>query len=613
MLLVLAAACTKEVTVPGETVVVEKEVIKTIEVPGETVIKEVVKEVVKVVEVKGETVFIEKESAKEVERTKPVYGGTLRVAMNDDVGGTWEACTFAGFAALKHITENLLMGDWAKGPSGSGDNAFTIRGGIGDPRTAIGHVADSWSFPDAVTYQFHIRPGLRWQDKHPTFGALVTPEEVAAEINRVKDCRWPRHDFLPRGDEAVTAEDTDDDGITDSIVYHTVKPISFWGYEMAWGPYFYIVPPQTVEAGTDDWKNQSGTGPWIASGYVPASTLTFERNPNWYATWTVEGREYGLPFLDRVQYIVIPQEATRLAALRTAKIDQLEGVKTADRPGLEKSIPELKKSLALGNSFSYYLPMNKPPFDDIRVRTAMHMALDRDVYINAFHGGEGVLLIHPLNPAFPAFYTPLAEQPASVQEYHKYNPEMAKQLLDEAGLTPGADGTRFEIELMIRNNNQTELDAAALSVGFWDDIGVKVTLDIQDPPSVVARMFENDYAMIAEFQDSKLTSMNDFRKGHQFNKPNLNDETWWAMWEDVLAELDPVNHANLVKLAMTKYLELAAGIHTPAGFEGDYWHPWVLNFNGERALSSSGGSSGVRWSYVWLNRDLRAEETGFKD
>ena len=185
----------KEVKVPGETVVVEKEVIK--EVVVEVVVeKEVVKEVevevvvekevVKVVEVPGETVFVEAESAKEVERTKPVYGGTLRLAITNDYGGTWEACTFAGFGALRHVYENLLSGDWAKGPSGTGENSFEIRGGVGDPRTAAGAIADSWSFTDPVTYQFHIRPGLRWQDKHPTFGELVTPEQVAAEINRVK-------------------------------------------------------------------------------------------------------------------------------------------------------------------------------------------------------------------------------------------------------------------------------------------------------------------------------------------------------------------------------------------------------------------------------------------
>ena len=76
MLLVLGAACTKEIEIPGETIVVEKEVVKIVEVPGETVIKEVMvpgetvtvtKEVIKEVMVPGETVVVTKEVIKEVE------------------------------------------------------------------------------------------------------------------------------------------------------------------------------------------------------------------------------------------------------------------------------------------------------------------------------------------------------------------------------------------------------------------------------------------------------------------------------------------------------------------------------------------------------------------
>ena len=85
MLLAVAAACTETVEVPGETVVVEKEVIKEVQVPGETVVVE--KEVVKTVEVPGQTVVVEKEVVKEVEGDryvrnvwgelveKPQYGG----------------------------------------------------------------------------------------------------------------------------------------------------------------------------------------------------------------------------------------------------------------------------------------------------------------------------------------------------------------------------------------------------------------------------------------------------------------------------------------------------------------------------------------------------------
>ena len=81
--------------------------------------------------------------------------------------------------------------------------------------------------------------------------------------------------------------------------------------------------------------------------------------------------------------------------------------------------------------------------------------------------------------------------------------------------------------------------------------------------------------------------------------------------EDVLTTIDPVDQAENVKKAATYYLELAAGVHTPAGYDGDYWHPWLLNHHGERALAFA--DPGSRWAYVWIDRELRQQETGFKD
>ena len=307
----------KEVEVPGETVVVEKEVIKEVEVPGETVVveKEVIKEVevevlvekevVKVVEVPGETVFVEKESPKEKTLSKPVYGGTLRVALDADPGGKWDMCEFKAQHMLQYVAENFLIGDYSKGPAGTGETTFQPFAGIGSALIAHGAVADSWDFPDPLTYSFHVRPGIKWQDKHPTFGRLVTAEELAAELNRIKTCRWPRQDFLPKGDEAVTADDTDGDGVADTVTYHTVKPISFWGYEMAWGPYFMLVPPESVEAGTDNWENSVRDWSLVCRRLRPSQYGHVRENPNWYQTWTVEGREYGIPYLDKVVNIII--------------------------------------------------------------------------------------------------------------------------------------------------------------------------------------------------------------------------------------------------------------------------------------------------------------------
>ena len=540
--------------------------------------------------------------------TKPAYGGQIRLALHSDPGGEWDMCQFKAQHMQTHVVENFLLGDYNLGPSGEGLTTFQPRLGIGTDKLAVGALAESWSVPDPLTYSFKLREGVKWQDKHPTFGRPVTAEEIAAEINRIKECRWPRHDFL----DDVTADDSDGDGVADTITHHTNQPISFWGYEFAWGPYFMSAPPESVAAGLDDPWNQSGTGPWmtVEDGYTPASTLEFEKNPNWHMTYTVDGSEYRLPFLDGMHYTIIPQEAVRLTALRTGQLDYLQDVRTSDRPVLENTNPDLGKALALDDSFGYFMPMNKPPFDDVNVRLAMNYALDRQVYTDALFGGDAILLTFPLQPEWPIHYEALEDQPQSVQDYHMYNPEKAMQLLDEAGLTPNADGVRLSIPMLIRNTNQLEIEAAEISVGFWEDIGVKVDLELVDGPVHQSRLFEKQYELFANNVTGRPNALNDFRRGHQWNRSNLNDEEFLELWENVLVATDPDEQVAAIKIATTKYLELAPSAHTPAGFSGDYWHPWVQNHSGENVLAFVDYAS--KWAYVWMDRDARFERTGFR-
>jgi len=516
-------------------------------------------------------------------------------------------CEFKAQTQLSFSVENMIFGDYDKGPSGSGETTFQPRLGIGTDKLAVGALADTWEVPDPLTYSFHIRPGIRWQNKFPTDGRLVTVEELVTEMERIKECRWPRHDFL----DNVTGDDTDGDGVADTVTYHTNKPISFWGYEFAWGPYFIAAPPETIELGTDNYENQSGTGPWMPTGYTTGSTIEFERNPDYWGKYTFDGTEYQIPFLDGVTEIIMPQEATRLAALRTGQLDHLMRVRAADRPTLEKSNPELGRALALEDSFGYFMPMNKPPFDDIRVRLAMNYAIDRDVYTRALFEGDSVLLAFPLQPEWPLHYEGIEAQPELVQDYFRYNPEKAEALLDEAGLPRDSDGVRFEIDLLIRSTNQMQLEAAEISLSFWKDIGVEVALELVDGPVHQSRLFEKQFDFFANNVTGRPNALNDFRAGHQWNRSNLNDVDYLAKWEDVLVATDSGDQARLIKEASSAFLELAPSVQTPAGFGGDYWQPWLQNHNGERVLAFVDYAS--RWAYVWINQDERFDATGFKD
>ena len=162
----------KEVQVPGETVVVKEEVVKTVEVPGETVVKEVVKEVevpgktvvvekevVKTVEVPGQTVVVEKEVVKEVEGERyvrnvwgelverPQYGGTLPIAILVDwavwdlYDGDWS------LNPVRLVLEKLGQVNWALDPS----EYDLAQAGWLTIDNVTGALAESWETPDPLT------------------------------------------------------------------------------------------------------------------------------------------------------------------------------------------------------------------------------------------------------------------------------------------------------------------------------------------------------------------------------------------------------------------------------------------------------------------------------
>jgi len=229
MLLVLGAACTKEIEVPGETIIVEKEVVKTVEVPGETIVVEkeiiktvevevpgktvvVTKEVIKEVEVPGETVVVTKEVIKEVEVpgktvvvtkevlkvvkvrqgyvtdpttgkavSAPEYGGTLTFNLGNWAGSIDPFFGWPNAGPTDGVVEKLGIMNWAV------DRDVWHLKTLFTPVTYMrGRLAESWDIsPDGLTYTFHIRPGVLWHDKAPMNGRELTAHDIEYNFHRI--------------------------------------------------------------------------------------------------------------------------------------------------------------------------------------------------------------------------------------------------------------------------------------------------------------------------------------------------------------------------------------------------------------------------------------------
>ena len=154
-----------------------------------------------------------------------------------------------------------------------------------------------------------------------------------------------------------------------------------------------------ADAGAANWKNVNGTGPFMLGEFVQGNSNTYVKNPNYWDKDKVNGGEYKLPFVDKLVYRTIKDEATFITALRTAKLDMLESIRWQNVEELKKSAPQLKWSKWLNMSGTYLaFQVDTKPFDDIRVRRALNMAVNKKEIVSAYYNGNAELFAYPHAP-----------------------------------------------------------------------------------------------------------------------------------------------------------------------------------------------------------------------
>ena len=524
MLLVLGAACTKEIEVPGETIIVEKEVVKTVEVPGETIVVE--KEVVKTVEVPGETIVVEKEVVKEVIKTvagpervvvrevpgknyvtdpvfgnvvpAPQYGGTLTFAMKHD----WDVYdTYLSPATLSVgsvVIEKLVIIDWA-----IDRDTYPFVGGYQAPVSALrGALAESWEQPDELTYVFKIRQGVKWHDKAPMNGRELTADDIVFNYHR------------DLGLGSGFTEPSPFTGLLGALPWESIEATDKWTVVMklkeptfaALGAildgYYSIQPPEVIEEHGDisDWRQMVGTGPYMITDWVVRSSVTYTKNPD-YWSYDEKYPENRLPYIDEVRGLVMPEVATFLAALRTGKIDyigwqggsQINALDQAE--SLRRTNPELVIHTWSERSNNVaWLNVSKPPYDDIMVRHAMQMALDLETINSTYYKGYADTIPRGrVGREFKEYTVLFEEWPDELKGYYTYDVAGAEKLLDEAGYPRGADGIRFKTTYM--HPEGKDLSWAELIASYWREIGVHVDIEVVTGPEQVAIQKTGDFAM----------------------------------------------------------------------------------------------------------------------
>jgi peptide/nickel transport system substrate-binding protein len=570
------------------------------------------------VEVGEEEVIVEEEEEREEEEEEevvvspdtPKYGGTLTKAYGMDVTAFDEVIGFgASPTTTIHLTnEELLTGDWAKGPSGTNETGWEI-GSLDRWGCKIGAIAESWDIPEPGTLVFHIRQGVHWalnpeqEASRLVNGRELTVDDVVFSLNQI--ITSPKSGFFP---ELRTAEIT---ALDQSTVVAKVTPTDIQSAVRHLGDFCAIVPREVVETYGDmsDWTRSVGTGPFIMVDYVPGSAVTFERNPNYWDTDPVgPGRGNQLPYLDGVTYLIIPDASTIQAAFRTGKTD-MSGASWETFPlFMEQTGGVLNYSTSIfDGGFNTHFDIHNPPFDNVKARRAMMMGIDWETLVDELFGGEGVEInTWPVtyNPQYADLCLPLEEAPASVQELYTYNPEKAKALLNEAGYPDG-----FKVKVACTSG---QVDYLSVLMDNWADMDVELEIDVLETGAHTSLyqgknwygMYDMCWSSMAGL-GSALSLMNFWGPGFG-NASDVTDpyigEVYDEIQETFLNEGEAAAFA--IHKELLKYvLDQAYAIPYPKAPGYSMWWPWVMNYHGEFSLGYWNEGNYVKWG--WMDTELK--------
>jgi len=508
---------------------------------------------------------------------------------------------FPALSWLAYMQEMPVIGDVEKyGANGTGE--WDFKSDAYQPADFMkGLLLESWETSlDKMVW--HVRPGIHWQGTNAVKKVMenreLTAEDIAADINRFRDSPMGARFIGMMGDVYATDKYT----VVIEIEKFSHELMYYIGYEDR----CVISPPEVEVVGADKWENQVGTGPWMFEEYIPGSYMSFKKNPNYWGTTTINGVEYQMPFIDRVVCPIIPDMATQLASLRTGVVELYHRLPPVNWSILDTQSPQLLKSVILSASLGIVFKCDEPPFDDVNVRRAMMIGTEGKAFQKLVHL-EVAEYWNPIPSTTSSAPMPFEEMPADIRILYDYNPELAMDMLADAGYPDG-----LEIKLLT-GSEPAALDLGALVKDQWAKIGVEVEIDACDSTTFSARTYAEPRAysgtMLRDLARPIPTHLLMFYKTDAYN--NFGDYSNPEMDEildKINVELDPRELTRLIGEAALFINREVPAIPTHRSATAVYWWPWLKNYHGELGLHDYYFAANIK--FIWIDQDLK-EDMGY--
>jgi peptide/nickel transport system substrate-binding protein len=336
------------------------------------------------------------------------------------------------------------------------------------PNRIIPDLAERWEVtPDGMRYTFHLVQGVKFHDGQP-----FTSADVKVSLDRI---RQPPAGVVSLRREAFEAVDDILAPDLSTVIVVLKQPNASLLAQLA-GGHMAIYPRHVLDKEGDMKRTIVGTGPFKLKKYSRGLSIELERNPDYF----VQGR----PYLDGMTIFIIPDPNSAYAAFRTGRLLMLRLLEVSLGKRLEQ---ELGAKVVLQRTAGYrfrafHMNVSRRPWDDIRVRQAVSLAIDRQASIRVVSDGEGVV-----GGCMPPTSTwGLAKE--ELQSVPGYGPDIeanrvrGRQLLAQAGFPEG-----FKTSMLTRLRPSAE----RLAVFLRDQlakIGIEASLDVQENASAYDAM-----------------------------------------------------------------------------------------------------------------------------
>ena len=411
----------------------------------------------------------------------PQRGGTLRTAFGVTMTH-FDAHQGGGTHVLCHMYNNLVRNNLVDGL-----------------RTVIPDLAESWEVGEGgLSFTFHLRDGVNYHD-----GEAFSSADVVATFNRILD---PPEGIISPMRANFTFVDSVE-AVDDSTVQFNLNSPRPFFLNLLTPTNALIYSKKSLEENNYDMRQviAPGTGAFRFVDHLPAEKWVMERNPDY---WDPE-----LPYVDGLEMLHVPAWSDRGTAVLTDQADLSWNVakETWDEG---KNRPDSMQANQLANFGAYWVFMNnrEAPFDDPRVRKAIHLAVSKQNMAAAFGTQELINITRWVPQGDPYATTP--EELATMPGYRAEKDEdiaTALQLMADAGYGDGLSG----IELLAAAGPQGELLAPA----FQDML--KRQLNIETTIRIVER------ALLGSEQQTGSYQLMVHTRGHGVSDISPRGNLWW--------------------------------------------------------------------------------------